>query len=104
MYVDPTRIADLEALNKELNRPIDVQPLLRQDIPYHLAYESEVTKKKQIRRNIDKILAQLQDEKLAKLREKLMLAHFYSDKREIWKLTNQIKDYLKEPLIEEGTM
>lgn len=104
MYVDPTRIADLQALKEELKKPIDVKPLLNQDIPYHLAYDAEVKKKKQIQRSIDKILVQLNDEKLAKLREKLMLAHKYSDKREIWKLTNQIKDYLKEPLIEEGTM
>lgn len=104
MYIDPSRIADLEALKKELKKPINVEPLMKQDIDYRTAYRAELTRKKQIQRNIDKILAQLQDRKLAGLRERLMLAHLYSDKREIWKITNQIKDYLKEPLIEEGTM
>ena len=104
MFVDPSRVRDLEYLKAELARPINVEPLVNQDFSYEDAYKAEVTRKKTIRRNIDKILAQLKDPHLAKLRERLTRAYFAEDKLETWKLTNQIKDYLGEELLEEGTM
>lgn len=47
-----------------------------------------------------KILAQLKDERLTRLRERLMKASRADDEWEMWKITNQIKDYLGEEGIE----
>lgn len=78
---------DLEQLNKKLNDPSIPNSDKRR---YHVAHK--------------KIMQQLFDPKLAKMRERLSKAYFAEDKHETWKITNQIKDYLKEPTLEEGTM
>jgi hypothetical protein len=51
-----------------------------------------------------KIQAQLKDKKLMHMRERLRRALYAEDKHETWKITNQIKDYLGEETLEEGTM
>jgi hypothetical protein len=51
----------------------------------------------------NKIIKQIKDPKVSKLRERLVKATYAEDKREIWKISALIKDYLKEDRLEEGT-
>ena len=48
-------------------------------------------------------MKQIKDPKISKLRERLVKATYDENKYEIWKISAQIKDYLKEDKLEEGT-
>ena len=86
MFIDSSRLKDLDQLKAWMN-----------DYSYSLA------RRKMFKRTHDKILAQVRDPRLAKLRERLTLATRAGDKLEMWKIMNQIKDYAKEEKLEEGT-
>lgn len=83
MYIDKAREADLRILTAEIND--DTQPR-------HLRQRAYKVKQK--------ILHQLRDKKLASLRERLLKASAANDEWETWKITNQIKDHLKEERID----
>lgn len=79
MYIDSSRLLDLRKIDSLLK---DVsQPLYR---------------KKRFAETRAKILRQLKDPKLAVLRERLVRATLAEDKYEAWKISCQIKDYMKE--------
>ena len=99
MFIDQSRIKDIEFLRAELDKPMQHSTHDNKDL-----YEQEVIRKKRMAKTLKKIYREMQDPKLCRLRELLWKAHLYSDKEWIWKYTNQIKDYLKEPQIEEGTI
>lgn len=56
-------------------------------------------RRKAANRTFVQIQDQLRDRRLMGLRESLLKANAANDKLYIWKITNQMKDYLKEPLI-----
>lgn len=86
MYVDKARILDLMELKKDMN-DYTLTPFARQR-----AYET-----------YRKIISQLNDKKLASMRERLHKASDAKDRYEVWKIRNQIKDYLKEETLNERT-
>lgn len=51
-------------------------------------------------RTRSKIINQLKDRQLTRMRDRLMQASYANDEWEMWKITNQIKDYLGEERIE----
>lgn len=85
MYIDTAREADLAYLKN-----------IRDD------WNVPTFERRMASRTFDKILSQLNDPILANLRERLMKAGLAQDKKEMWKLTNQIKDHLKEEHFKEG--
>lgn len=82
MYVDQSRITDLNQLKAWVNDP-SYSPLMR----------------KNIYRTFQKIQSQLHDHKLSVMRERLVKATIAENKIEMWKITNQIKSYAGEELI-----
>lgn len=62
-------------------------------------YKYSTARRKMFFRTYKKIQSQLHDKKLASMRERLVKATKAEDKLEMWKITNQIKDYAKEELI-----
>lgn len=84
--MDQSRIKDLMMLKKVMQDPD--RPLKGRKVAY-ISY--------------NKIIKQIKDPKLSKLRERLVKATYAEDKREIWKISATIKDYLKEDKLEEGT-
>lgn len=87
MYVDSSRLKDLSMLRAWIDDP-----------------KYSIDRKKMFQRTFDKIVAQMRDPKLAGLRERLMKATKAEDKLEMWKITNQIKEYMHEEKLEEGTI
>ena len=85
MFVDSSRLKDLAQLKAWM-----------EDWQNH-----SLARRRMYKRTYDKIMSQLHDEKLAALRERLTKATFAEDKAEMWKLTNQIKDYCKEERVVE---
>lgn len=88
MFIDSSRQHDLQRIDR-MTKDLSVPLYLRRK-----AYAS----KKQI-------LKQLHDKKLVRMRERLIAAGRVNDKWEMYKITNQIKDYLHEErfyLHEEG--
>lgn len=83
MYIDSGRLALIHRLNAEIND--DSKPMVERQKAYRLK---------------SKIQAQLKDKTLATMRERLMKAGRANDEWEMWKITNQIKDYLGEEGIE----
>jgi hypothetical protein len=79
MFVDSSRIKDLEYIQKIL------------DDPKHPQYRKE-----RYARTREKILSQLKDPELAQLRERLVRATIAEDKVEIQKIQLQIKAHTKE--------
>jgi hypothetical protein len=82
MYVDSSRIKDLIQLKAWMEDPKFSKA--RREM-FHQTYK--------------KIQSQLHDRKLAQMRERLVRATIAENKLEMWKITNQIKDYSKEELI-----
>jgi hypothetical protein len=87
MYVDTSRIKDLEMLQKWMDSP-NFTP----------------ERKQMFHRTVKKIVTQMKDPRLGAMRERLMKATKAEDKLEMWKITNQIKDYMHEEKLEEGTI
>lgn len=81
MYIDSSRIQTMRRLQHELDDPRVTMDVKRK------AYRLKC-----------KIQKELKDPKLATLRERLTIAVRRNDKRETWKLTCQIKDYMKEDI------
>lgn len=79
MIVDSGRKFDLIRIDRQMN-----------DLSIPLSLRRKAFKAKK------QILKQIHDKKLAKMRERLILASKHDDKWEMWKITNQIKDYMKE--------
>lgn len=86
MYIDSSRIQDL----------IQLKEWMEDD-------KFSIDRRRMFKRTYDKIKGQLHDKKLATMRERLMRATRAGDKLEMWKITNQIKDYMREEKLEEGT-
>ena len=84
MYIDSSRIRDLIQLKEWMNDPT-----------------MSIPRKQMFKRTYDKIISQLNDRKLAQMRERLTKATFAEDKVDMWKITNQIKDYSKEERVAE---
>lgn len=84
MYVDKARILDLEELKEDFENP-------------RLTAET----RKQAFRAWKKIMNQVKDPQLAEMRERLHLAGDAKDRYEVWKIRNQIKDYLGEERFDE---
>lgn len=82
MYIDSSRIKDLETIKGWLADP-----------------KFSRARKQMFLETYKKIQSQLHDKKLAGMRERLVKATKAEDKVEMWKITNQIKDYAKEELI-----
>lgn len=87
MYADESRIKDLAHL-KDILKDLSVP----------------MAQKKKYRLTITRIHKQLYDKQLALMRERLKKAHIASDRLEIWKISNQIKDYMGEETLEKETM
>lgn len=85
MYIDVSRLADLNDLKK-----------IRDDVTELMSHRRAAKKA------LDKILKQIHDPLLAKLRERLLKATLASDVKEMWKIRNQIKSYLKQEIFIEG--
>lgn len=83
MYMDSGRLADLRDLDKQLND-----------------YSLSVADHRRAWRTKQRILKQLRDPQLASMRERLMKAAKANDQREMWKITNQIKEHNKDELVE----
>lgn len=81
MWIDSSRIRTMQRLQRELD-----DPRVTMDV------------KRKAHRLKSKIQKELKDPKLAALRERLTLAVKYNDKLNTWKLTCQIKDYMKEDI------
>jgi hypothetical protein len=81
MFIDTSRIRTMQRIQRELDDP---------KVPLH-------TKKKAFRLK-SKIQHELKDPILANMRERLTRAVSAGDKYETWKLTCQIKDYMKEEI------
>lgn len=86
MYIDSSRIQDLLELKEDM---------ADESIP--------LGERRKAYRAYCEIQAQLKDKKLAAMRERLAKAQDVSDRYEVWKIRNQIKDYLGEELINERT-
>ena len=82
MYTDSSRIKDLEQIKGWLADP-----------------KKSIARKQMLHRTYKKIQAQLHDKKLANMRERLVKASQANDSYELWKITNQIKDYSGEELV-----
>lgn len=85
MYLDSSRIKDLSQLKEWMDDPVN-----------HSRARREM-----YGRTFRKILRDAKDEKLGKLRERLTRATFAEDKYEMWKLTNLIKDHMKEERVDD---
>lgn len=84
MYIDSGRLADITEMKNEMN---DVTlPMINRRFAYK-AYKS--------------IMRQLHDKQLARMRERLVRASDAKDRAEVWKIRNQIKDYLNEERLNE---
>lgn len=81
MFIDTARIRTIARLNAELSDP---------SVP--------MSTKRKAHRLKAKLQKQMKDKKLATMRERLTMAVTANDKYETWKLTCQIKDYLKEEI------
>lgn len=86
MYVDRSRLQDLKRLNDALKDP--KVPLLW---------------KQKAHKSLKRIMRELKNPYLAKQRERLIKAGDAGDKHESWKIATQIRDYLKQEKLEEGT-
>jgi len=82
MYVDSSRIKDLETIKGWLKDP-----------------KFSKARKQMYLRTYRKIQAQMRDKQLSLMRERLVRATQAEDKVAMWKITNQIKNYSKEELI-----
>jgi len=82
MYTDSSRIKDLYQLKVWMN-----------DSKFSMA------RRKMFADTYKKIQSQLHNQKLANMRERLVKATKAENKVEMWKITNQIKSYVKEELI-----
>jgi hypothetical protein len=82
MFTDSSRIKDLEQIKGWLADPKFSKPRRQMFLDTY-----------------KKIQSQLHDKKLANMRERLVKATKAEDKVEMWKITNQIKDYSKEELV-----
>ena len=87
MYIDKSRIHDIEKLKSKLD---DSAIPTKQKRGYFRIYKT--------------VMTQLKDKKLARLREQLFKCLVDGNQREIWKAQARIKDYLKEDIVEEGAM
>lgn len=81
MFIDTARIRTIARINAELSDPSVPMSTKRK------AHKLKVTLQKQMK-----------DKRLAIMRERLTMAVNADDKYETWKLTCQIKDYLKEEI------
>lgn len=86
MYIDASRLKDLEMLKT-----------LMED------YTKPMKARQVASRTHDKIMREIKDPVVSKLRERLVKATYAEDKKEIWKISNQIRAHLKEEMLEEGT-
>ena len=84
MYLDGSRIADLEELKAIRDNPKETHE-----------------HRKRASKAFDKIVRQSQDRNLTELRERLRKATYASDKHAIWQITNQIKQYMHEEGIDK---
>jgi hypothetical protein len=82
MFTDTSRLKDLYQLKAWMSDP-----------------KHSPARRKMFFETYKKIQSQLHDRKLATLRERLTKATIAEDKYEMWKITNQIKDYMGEELI-----
>ena len=81
MFIDTSRIRTMARIQYELDSPkVDM-----------------VTKRKAFRLK-SKLQREMKDPTLATMRERLTKAVSNDDKYEIWKITCQIKDYMKEEI------
>lgn len=84
MYADSGRLADLKDMMDEMN---DIsRPMINRRFAYK-AYKA--------------IMRQLKDKQLAHMRERLIKASDKMDRYEVWKIRNQIKDYMGEERLHE---
>jgi len=81
MYIDSSRIRTMARIQSDLDDP--TTPMWRKKKAYRLK---------------TKIQKELKDPTLARMRERLTIAASNNDKYEMWKLTCQIKDYMKEEI------
>ena len=81
MYIDSSRIRDIEQLKGWMNDP-----------------KFSTARKRMFHHTYKKIQSQLHDKTLASKRERLIKATKAEDTFEMWKITNQIKDYMKEEI------
>lgn len=81
MFIDSSRIMTMTRLQRELNDP---------KVPME-------TKRKAFKLK-SKLQKEMKDPILASMRERLFLAVRTEDKYEVWKITCQIKDYMKEDI------
>lgn len=84
MYVDSSRIKDIEQIKGWLADP-----------------KFSTARKRMFNDTLKKIQSQLHDKTLASKRERLIKATKAEDTLEMWKITNQIKDYSKEELVSQ---
>lgn len=80
--MDNTRekdLYDLDTLRKDVTKPM---------LQRKLAHKS-----------FEKIQSQLRDPYITRQRSRLIKARQAQDRVEVWKITNQLKDYLHEPTI-----
>ena len=84
MYIDSSRIQDLAELKDEMDDP-----------------NAPLINRKLAAKTYKKIMAQIHDATLAAMRERLTKASDNKDRYEVWKIRNQIKDYLGEELFNE---
>lgn len=87
MYIDKSRLIDLEKLKSKLD---DKTVPVAQKRGYYRIYKT--------------VMRQLHDKRLARLREQLFKCLSQGDRREIWKAQARIKSYLKEDIVEEEAM
>ena len=81
MFIDTSRIRTIARINAELSDP---------SVP--------MSTKRKAHKLKTKLQEQMKDRKLSIMRERLTKAVSSNDKYETWKLTCQIKDYLKEEI------
>lgn len=86
MYIDKARELDLQELHKDMNDP---------KLPLYV--------RKRAYRAFEKVKSQLHDPILARMRERLHKASDAKDRLEVWKIRNQIKDYLREEPLNDRT-
>lgn len=79
MWIDSSRIRTIARLNQDLHDP---------SVPM-----STKRKAHKLKQTLQK---QMKDRQLSRMRERLNMASAANDRYEMWKLTCQIKDYLKE--------